>query len=67
MNDFTALNDESWASGGADSWADEDQALEKCYAEAWEIVIKEMPDESEAVQQRLAEEKAHQLLEDMSA
>ena len=67
MNDFTALNDESWASGGADSRADDDQAFEKCYAEAWEIVIKEMPDESEAVQQRLAEEKAHQLLEDMSA
>ena len=67
MNDFTALNDESWASGGADSWADEDQALEKCYDEAWEIVIKEMPDESEAVQQRLAEEIALDLLGWMSA
>ena len=67
MNDFTALNDESWASGGPDSWADEDQALEKCYAEAWEIVIKEMPDESEAVQQRLAEEIALDLLGWMSA
>tara|TARA_R100001143_G_C3347489_1_gene127638 strand:+ start:1183 stop:1386 length:204 start_codon:yes stop_codon:yes gene_type:complete len=67
MNDFTALNDESWASGGPDSLADEDQALEKCYAEAWEIVIKEMPDESEAVQQRLAEEIALDLLGEISA
>ena len=62
MNDFTALNDESWASGGADSCAEEDEAFEHCYSKAWDIVLKEMPKEDRDYQQKIAEKIAYDLL-----
>tara|TARA_R110001592_G_scaffold235370_1_gene493408 strand:+ start:880 stop:1083 length:204 start_codon:yes stop_codon:yes gene_type:complete len=64
-NDFTALNDESWASGGPDSCAEEDEALELCYSKAWDIVLKEMPEEDRDFQQKIAEEIALDLLGEM--